>query len=189
MVRRTSADTEKHMRPRLRKLALTAHVTLSLGWFGAVAAFLALAIAGVTTKDAQLVRAVYLAMEWITWSVIVPFAVASLATGIVESLGTPWGLFRHYWVLAKFILTSLATLLLLLHTQPIGWLAAAAREVTWSTADLQRIQMKLVVDAVLALVVLLVTTALAVYKPRGVTPYGRRKQQEQRAASQALEPS
>jgi hypothetical protein len=36
--------------------------------------------------------------------------------------------------------------------------------------------------AALALLVLLVATALAVYKPPGVTPYGRRKQREQRAA-------
>jgi hypothetical protein len=31
---------------------------------------------------------------------------------------------------------------------------------------------------------LLVATTLAVYKPRGLTPYGQRKQREQRTASQ-----
>jgi hypothetical protein len=36
------------MTPRLRKFALTAHVTSSVGWLGAVAAFLALAVAGLT---------------------------------------------------------------------------------------------------------------------------------------------
>ena len=38
--------------------------------------------------------------------------------------------------------------------------------------------------AALALLVLLVATILAVYKPQGVTPYGRRKQHEQRTVSQ-----
>jgi hypothetical protein len=56
----------------LRRLALTSHVTSSVGWLGAVAAFLALAVAGVGSQDAQIVRAAYLAMHLITWLVIVP---------------------------------------------------------------------------------------------------------------------
>ena len=80
--------------PRLRKLALTAHVTSSVGWLGAVAGFMAVSIAGLTSQDAQVVRAAYLAMELTSWFVIVPLAVAALLTGIVQSLGTPWGLFR-----------------------------------------------------------------------------------------------
>ena len=43
----------------------------------------------------------------------------SFSTGIVEGLGTPWGLLRNYWVVTKLVLTVIATLLLLLHTQPI----------------------------------------------------------------------
>src|SRR5260221_12529239 len=51
------------MTPGLRKFALTLHVTSSVGWFGAVAGFLALAVAGVTSQDAVTVRTAYLAME------------------------------------------------------------------------------------------------------------------------------
>lgn len=165
----------------MRKAALTAHVTFSLGWFGAVAAFLALAIVGLFTHDGHLARASYLAMERITWFVIVPFAFASLVSGIIESLGTPWGLFRHYWVLAKLLITTIATLLLFVHTRPITILASAARDVGFS-ADSGQLQLKLAVDAALALVVLLVATALAVYKPRGLTSYGQRAQRKLRAA-------
>lgn len=93
------------MTPALRKLALTAHVTSSVGWLGAVGGFLALALAGLTSQDAQMVRAAYLATDVITWFVIVPLAFGSLLTGLVVSLATPWGLFRHYWVLVKFLLT------------------------------------------------------------------------------------
>ena len=64
------------MTPRLRKLLLTAHVTVSVGWL------------------------------LIGWFVIVPASLASLLTGLVQSLGTEWGLFRHYWVSAKFLLTN-----------------------------------------------------------------------------------
>jgi hypothetical protein len=169
--------------PPLRTFALTAHVTSSVGWLGAVMGFLALAIAGVRSQDLELVRAAYLAMELITWYVIVPLAFASLLTGLLQSLGTEWGVFRHYWVLFKLVITVLATLVLLLHTQPIGHLASAAREPVWSAANVERMQLQLVVDAGAALVVLLVATALAVYKPRGLTPYGWRKLQERRTPS------
>ncbi|MBI4287028.1 MAG: hypothetical protein HY671_01205 [Chloroflexi bacterium] len=168
------------MTPGLRKFVLTAHVTSSVGWLGAVAVFLALAVAGLTSQDAQMVRAAYLATDAITWSVIVPLALASLLIGLVNALGTPWGLFRHYWVLAKLVLTILATFLLLVHTQPIGVVADAAAETTWSSAALRHLRIQLVADASAALVVLLVATTLSVYKPRGVTPYGWRKQHEPR---------
>jgi ABC-type anion transport system duplicated permease subunit len=108
------------MTPRVRKLTLTTHVTSSVGWLGAVAAFLALAVAGLNSQHAQMVRAAYLAMHMTTWFVIVPLSFAALLTGLVQSLGTSWGLFRHYWVVAKLALTVLATITLLVHTQPIG---------------------------------------------------------------------
>src|SRR5258708_11390948 len=104
--------------PRLRKFALTAHVTASVGWLGAVAAFLAVAIAGLTSGDTPMVRAAYLAMGLTGWFVIVPLSLASLLTGLGQALGTTWGLFRHYWVLAKLLITVVATILLLVHMQP-----------------------------------------------------------------------
>jgi hypothetical protein len=169
------------MTPRLRKFALVMHVTSSVGSLGAIAGFMALALAGLTSQDAQMVRAVYLAMEFTTWSVIVPLILASLLTGLVSSLGSTWGLFRHYWVLIKFLLTVFATVVLLLQTQPIGYMARAAAETLLSSADLRGLRMSLVIHAAGGLLVLLVATALAVYKPRGVTRYGWRKQ---RALSQ-----
>lgn len=170
------------MPPRLRKLALTAHVTASVGWLGAVATFLALAVAGLVGHDAQRVRAAYVAMQTTTWFVIVPLSLASLLTGLVSSLGTPWGLFRHYWVVAKLLLTVLATVVLLLHTGPIDHVADAAAKADLSGDDLRPLRVQLAADAVAALLVLLAATVLAVYKPRGLTPYGRRKRREGRDA-------
>lgn len=168
------------MNPALRKLALTAHVTTSVGWLGAVAAFLALALVGLASDDARLVRAAYLSMERTTWLVIVPLAFASLLTGLVVSLGTPWGLFRHYWVVAKLVITVLATILLLAHTQPIGALAAAARDTALPGADLGRLQFQIVGDALVALLALAANVTLSVFKPWGMTPYGQRHQREPR---------
>ena len=93
------------MTPSVRKFALTARVTSSVGWLGVVVTYLAVAIAGLTSKDAQIVSAAYIAMELTGWFVIVPLSLATLLSGLVQSLGTEWGLFRHYWILAKFLLT------------------------------------------------------------------------------------
>ena len=68
------------MRPGVRKLALTVHIATTVGWLGAVVAFLGLAIVGLTSGDAQTVRGAYLVMEPITWFVLVPLALASLLT-------------------------------------------------------------------------------------------------------------
>jgi hypothetical protein len=164
------------MSSRVTKFALAAHVTSSVGWLGAVAGFLALAIAGLTSQDAQMVRAAYLAMELTGWLVIVPLSLASLLTGLVQSLGTTWGLFRHYWVVVKLLITVLATILLLVHMQPVGHLARVVAETTLASGELAGLRLQLVADAGAALLALLVATALSVYKPRGMTPYGRRKQ-------------
>src|SRR6266498_3112087 len=107
------------MKPSLRKFVRTSHVTVTVGWLGAVAGFLALAITGVTSRDTQLVRAAYLAMDLITRFVIVPLSlIPLLLTGPVLSLGTPWGLFRHYWIVVKLVINILSTILLLIHMGP-----------------------------------------------------------------------
>lgn len=170
------------MRPGLGKLALTAHVTASVGWVGAVTAYLALAVAGLASQGAQTVRGAYLAMGVIASFVIVPLSLASLLTGLVQSLGTRWGLFRHYWILAKLLINLLASAALLVHMRPILYTAGVAVEKVLSRGDLRPLRIQLVVDAAAALAVLLVATALAVYKPRGVTRYGWRRQHPRRGA-------
>src|SRR5215469_14007198 len=103
----------------LRKFALTVHVVASVGWAGAVASFLALAIAGLFSADVQLVRASYLAMDLTYRAVVIPLGLASLITGLVSSLSTEWGLLRHYWVLVKLLLTIPASILMFVHVPPV----------------------------------------------------------------------
>src|SRR6267378_951832 len=170
----------------LRKFALTAHVTFSVGLLGSIAAFLALAVAGLISQDAQMVRAAYLAMELIARFVIVPLAFASLLTGLIQSLGTPWGLFRHYWVVVKLLLTVFAAVVLLVKMELIGYAARVAAETTLSRVHLRAAGIQLVVHAAGGLLVLLVPAVLSVYKPPGVTRYGWRKQYEQRALSRRI---
>ena len=164
------------MTPRLRKFALTAHVTSSVGWLGAVAGFQALAIAAVGSREPEAVRGLYLAMAQTGWYVIVPFCLASLVTGLIMSLGTPWGLFRHYWVLAKFLITVIAALILFGFSQTLTSLGELAANATLSLGELRDLKQSPAIHSGGGLLVLLGATILAVYKPWGMIRYGRRKQ-------------
>jgi hypothetical protein len=162
------------MTPRLRKFTLTAHVIFSVGWLGAAAAYLALAIAALTSQDPQLIRATYLAMEPAAWFAIVPLALVALLSGLVMSLGTPWGLFRHWWVVFKLVLTVFAAVVLLEHMSTVSYLAGLAAEAGGAGPDPRGLRGE-ILHAGGGLLVLLVVTVLGVYKPRGMTPYGKRK--------------
>jgi hypothetical protein len=164
------------MTPTIRKLMLTAHVLSTVGWMGAIAAFLALAVIGLTSHETRLVDSSYVAMKLIGWRVIVPLGLASLITGLVQSLGTTWGLFRHYWVLLKFVLTVVATVLLLLHMTAANRLADAVSQTVLVGARLQGLRIQIMADAGAAVLLLIVNTVLSMYKPRGMTQYGLRKQ-------------
>ena len=172
---RTRGASAMTMPPGLRKFTLAVHVTFSVGWIGAVAAYLALDVAAATSQEAQTLQAAYLAMDLTARLVIVPLALATLLTGLIMSLGTKWGLFRHYWTLISLLLTTFATLVLLAETRTISASAGIAADPTTSSAELRALGSTLV-HSVGGMAVLLVNMWLNVYKPRGLTPYGRRRQ-------------
>ncbi|APX03566.1 DUF2269 domain-containing protein [Arthrobacter sp. QXT-31] len=159
-----------------RKVLLTLHVMSSVGWAGAVAVFVVLDIAVLASSDAQLGRVLWLALQAAVWSLLVPLAFASLLTGLVLAVGTVWGLFRHYWVLFKLVLTLIATVVLVLYVQTISTVAGIAQDPAMSGMD----SPSALLHTGGGLVVLLLTTVLAIYKPRGMTRYGQRKRLEQR---------
>lgn len=168
------------MQPAVRKAALVVHVGISVAWIGAVAAYLALDVSVATGQDPQALRAAYAGMALIATKVIVPFAFGSLGTGLVMSLGTKWGLLRHYWVVISLLLTIIATAVLLVEVETINHLARTAADPTASAADLRGLGSTLA-HSIGGILVLLVIFALNMYKPRGMTPYGWRKDHQQRA--------
>jgi hypothetical protein len=171
----------------LRKFVLTLHITCSVGWIGAVMAFLALVIAAMTREDVQILQAVWIALDLLGSLVIVPLAIASLLSGLVMSLGTKWGLFQHYWVLFSFVLTVFAILVLLGNMQSVRFLAETVTDTDNTNVDMLRtgLQSELL-HAGIGLIVLVVIQVLNIYKPRGLTSYGWRKQQEQRLVRQPV---
>ena len=167
------------MPPRTRKLVLATHLTCSVGWLGAVAAYLALDVTVATSEDPEVVRAAWIAMGLIVAWAIVPLAFGSLLTGLVMALGTRWGLFRHWWVLISFLLTVVATVVLLSETGVIAEAAALAANARVPDQQLLALPSTLP-HSVGGLVVLLVIQVLNVFKPQGLTPYGWRKSDQQR---------
>ena len=177
------------MRPIVRKIVLIIHVTCSVAWIGAVLAFLALVLIAMNSAATANLLASWIAMRLIGWYVIVPLALASLLTGIIMALGTKWGLFRHYWVLISLVLTILATLVLLENMQTVNVFGLMAET---EGTELMRLRAALnseLLHSGLGLAVLLVIQWLNMVKPRGLTPYGWRKQQEERKLQRVVESS
>ncbi len=154
-----------------RRALLTAHVVVSVGWIGAVAAFLALNIVALSTSSSMHARSMYMAMNVIGMYAIVPASLLTLITGTVQSLVTQWGLWRHRWVSTKIVLSVVATAALLLHQFIAVRIAAQQAE---QGLDPRSIGIQLVVDASLAIAVLIVATLLSVFKPWGLTRHGQR---------------
>jgi DMSO/TMAO reductase YedYZ heme-binding membrane subunit len=170
------------MSPGARKVALTAHVVASVGWLGAVAAFLGVGVVGLASDDPETTRGVYLVMEPAAWIVLVPLALASLVTGLVQSLGTAWGVFRHYWVVFKLVINVFSTVVLLVYMGTFRHMADVAGD---PNADLSVVRNSSpVLHAALALALLTAATILAVHKPRGLTPWGQRVERRRRRALQ-----
>lgn len=167
--------------PALRKFTFTTHVTSSVGWIGAVLAFLALAAIGLTSQDEKTVRGAYLVMAPAAWFVLVPLAHAALVSGIALSLGTPWGLIRHYWVVLKLVITAFSTVILMIYMSTFKQMAGVAADPVVELGLVRNPSP--LVHAMLALPLLLAATLLAIYKPFGMTPYGTRQQLRARAGA------
>lgn len=147
--------------PAVRKLVLLAHVLTSVGFVGGVAAFLVLAVAELGG------RPVYVDLQLIARWVVLPAAYLSLVIGIFSALGTPWGLFRYWWVIVKLVLTLIAVVVLQLQMRTIDALANA--EAIGTVAALGAGRSAMVLHATGGLVVLIALTLLSVFKPRGMT--------------------
>jgi hypothetical protein len=157
------------MSPSLRRAALALHIITSVGWIGAAAGYLVLGVLAATSVEPLTVRGAWVGMEAIAWYAVVPLGALALLTGLVMSLGTSWGLVRHYWVLVALVLTVLALIVLILHMPAVTAAADLAR--TGEDSAVLALGGD-VLHPALGLVVLVVVAVLNVYKPRGATGLG-----------------
>ncbi|MFJ3584467.1 DUF2269 domain-containing protein [Streptomyces sp. NPDC090127] len=154
----------KHLQRPARRALLVVHVAVSVSWLGLSVGLLALGITAYTTGDLSLTEAAYRAMKVFADWLLAPVAVVTLASGLVLSLGTPWGLARHRWVWTKFWITLATAAATVFALRPEIEHAAAA-----GTPD-----PSLVVAPTVSMVAYLFMTAISVLKPWGLTRRGRR---------------
>jgi hypothetical protein len=145
--------------PRWRKAVLTAHVVTAVGWLGVDLVLLTFGIAGLAGADPDLV---YPAQSLIGRVLFVPLSVAVWVIGVVNAIGTPWGLLRHRWVLVKFLLTTAMLGLVLFLLRP-GLVAAG--DLAGALPSRDRVNM--VVAPSVSTSLLLFATVLSTYKPWG----------------------
>jgi hypothetical protein len=161
-----------------RRLLLALHLGCSIGWIGAVCAYLALAFAVPAAGDPEVVRAAWIGMDLVGWYAVLPLAGGALLTGVVLGVVTKWGLLRHYWVVISLVGTALLTAVLVFHMPDVSAQADIAR-----AADNEHLLAMAsdIAHAVTGLVLLLGILVLNIFKPKGLTRYGWRKERAERA--------
>jgi hypothetical protein len=147
------------------KIALAAHVLSAVGWFGVAALVAFFAIVAGTSGDRALSRALYRTLETSVW-LSIPLGIAAFGTGTVLSVGTKWGLVRHWWVVAKIVIAAVVVV-----TDALVVRSAAHDAVVHgaTSGDLYG-------PTIAHCVVLGTATVLSVFKPRGRTPFGRTRE-------------
>ena len=149
-----------------RRLNLTLHVAVSVGWLGLDLGLLAFGLTGLLSDDPDTVRAAYRGMGILADAAVIPISLLTLVTGVVLGLGTRWGLLRYWWVLVKLLITvgaTVATFFALRGTihRAIGALPASG------PVDVGPVGASLVAAPSVALCLYATATALSVYKPWG----------------------
>ncbi|SDL74630.1 hypothetical protein SAMN04488074_11357 [Lentzea albidocapillata subsp. violacea] len=89
------------MQKRARTLLVWLHVVTSVGWLSQAVALLALVLYGMKTGDLTAFKMA----RYLDHEVLAIMANTSAFSGFMLSATTPWGYFRHWWVLAKFVIT------------------------------------------------------------------------------------
>jgi hypothetical protein len=139
---------------------LTAHILTSVGWFGIAVVVAFSGLAAAAASDPSFTTAMYRLMETAPWLTI-PMGVASIGTGAVLGLGTVYGLFRQWWVVAKSVI---AVAVVMTDALLVTRVARHAVDTGLTSPPLY--------GATIAHVVLLATaTGLSVFKPRRRTPW------------------
>lgn len=159
----------KPLKPPVRRALLVVHVAVSVSWLGLTLGLLTLGITAYTTGDPTLTEASYRAMKVFSDWLLVPVVVTTLVSGLVLSLGTPWGLARHRWVWIKFWITLVTGAATVFALRPGIVHAASSGGVPDSS---------LVAAPSVATAAYLFMTVISVLKPWGLTRRGRRHRAE-----------
>ncbi len=172
-------DRNRQISQRLRKIILTAHVAISVGWLGLVTGMFALAVTGATTSDRGTQFAMYTTMSLLDEIFLGMTSMFALVSGVIGAAGTKWGLMQRWWVAVKFVVTILLMMFgfgaihsLILEANTM----VLAGDVPVRGPDADAVGTALASCAGVALCVLVFMTILSTFKPWGMTRRGRKVQ-------------
>ncbi|MBO2445849.1 hypothetical protein J4573_01985 [Actinomadura barringtoniae] len=161
------------MRPRFprlrrgtRRVWLVLHVGFSVGWLGLSLAMSLLAIAGATADGHAVRHGAYELMHVFDLAIVIPSVLLSIITGLVVSLGTKWGLIKHWWVLIKFVISLVIPAIA---TVESSWIEELQRRTRDPAGEPGGLGVALVVCMLVYLALLWTAVALSVVKPGGKT--------------------
>jgi hypothetical protein len=146
--------------PRLRKAVLTLHIATAVGWLGADVVMLTLGTAGLSGSVSPAV--VYPAMGLLGVVLFTPLSFLVWVVAVVNALGTPWGLLKHWWVTTKLIIVSAMLVLVVIGFYPLvsdAWTLGAALP--------HQERLNLVIAPSVSSLLLITATILSTYKPWG----------------------
>ena len=188
----SSKNGERRVSPSVYKVLVTSHIVVSVGWLGVVLAKVVLGALALTAVETEVAAALSTAMLRLTVA-FPPVAIGTIATGVLLSLGTKWGLIHHYWVATKLALTVgvIATAILLSDrlVQQSVWASPAQASISGTLLGISSSGVILLLAlAATHLIMLVVATILSVYKPWGKTWFARRQAQRSTPPAHALPP-
>lgn len=158
------------LRRPARRALLVVHVITSAGWLGLTLGLLALGVTAVITDSPMVTEASYRSMKVFADWLITPISLLTLLTGLVLSLGTPWGLAQHRWVFIKFWMTLVTTTLSIFALRPEITAAVTHAIAKGAVAE----QYVLIIAPSVSLSAYTFMTVISVLKPWGLTQRGQR---------------
>ena len=114
----TTERPTARLTPTTRKWLLLLHIVTSVGWLGLNIGNLTLAITGLSTDDPNTQHTALGAMYLIGGPLLIPVSLLAYSSGILLGFYCKWGVFRYRWVLVKFVLTTVAVVLIPLALLP-----------------------------------------------------------------------
>jgi hypothetical protein len=163
---------------RPRQALLAFHAVTSAAWLGVAVMFVALAGLALSAANVRDAQTIYETMAFFDQTMLPMATVAATTSGFALGVTTKWGIVRHWWVAIKVVL-SFAVLGIafgFLHDalERSAEQAAQLASVGGTVADVTSSGQVVLGGFLLALVSLIGAMLLSIYKPRGMTPLGRR---------------
>jgi hypothetical protein len=163
-----------------RNWLLSLHIAASGLWFGTAVCSVALALSiPMLVPDAP--HGIHLARNIMGEYIIAPAAVFAVITGVLLCSFTNWGFFKHYWVIAKQIVTLISIVLgsmwLSPMTEKMTAISATGGSQVLQNSDYLALQNTAILGGTFQALVLLTIIIVSTVKPWGkrtATPSSRK---------------